>query len=330
MRRMRAPSRRVEPMDGLFSLTLNQNRGRNRMSEEQATDPMPLSRDPALPHLKPADSGISPGCPTCGTMELGGAGQAEPVYVLGQIEARFPRLSVEKEFMQAVSRADTSGKTDTEVLHTVLSDHRTRYLARQMCYVLTVQGMETYILFPRDPLDLQLLVEAIRPVPGPQNLDIVIGLRGPIGPPAMCNGLLVPMLVLEQLYSFDRDHLLGALPRPERIEEEAFRRAAGHVLDRILNSADNVGIGDAARATNYLLARYHGIYETTAEMYHRDFSLVAIESRPSRLNGARRVTDVILRFENRKSGITENYFTRVDVTELFPFLVSKIAPYFDH
>jgi hypothetical protein len=36
------------------------------------------------------------------------------VYAIGRIEARFPRLSVEKEFAQATGRAETAGQTDQQ------------------------------------------------------------------------------------------------------------------------------------------------------------------------------------------------------------------------
>src|SRR5262245_12699223 len=72
------------------------------------------------------------------------------VYALGRIEARFSRVSSEKEFAQATGRAETAGKTDQEAFHTVLSKRENRYLARQLCWVFTVQGLETYILQPRD------------------------------------------------------------------------------------------------------------------------------------------------------------------------------------
>ena len=38
------------------------------------------------------------------------------VYAIGRIEARFPRLSVEKEFAQATGRAETAGQTDQQAL----------------------------------------------------------------------------------------------------------------------------------------------------------------------------------------------------------------------
>jgi hypothetical protein len=92
------------------------------------------------------------------------------VYAIGRVEARFPNLAAEKEFAQATGRADTAGKTDQQAFHEVLSQRQNRYLVRQLCWVLTVQGLETYLLQPRDPADLDMLVDAIRPAPAPQDI----------------------------------------------------------------------------------------------------------------------------------------------------------------
>ena len=81
------------------------------------------------------------------------------VYSLGQIKARFPRL-VEKEFAQVASRTETAGKTDQQVFQEVLSQPGNRYLLRQMCWVFSVQGLDTYILLPRNLADYDLLVGA--------------------------------------------------------------------------------------------------------------------------------------------------------------------------
>jgi hypothetical protein len=105
------------------------------------------------------------------------------VYAIGRVEARFPNLAAEKEFAQATGRTDTAGKTDQQTFHAVLCKRENRYLVRQLCWVLTIQGLETYLLQPRDPADIDLLVEAIRPAPSPNDIDVVIGLRGPIAPP---------------------------------------------------------------------------------------------------------------------------------------------------
>lgn len=251
------------------------------------------------------------------------------VYAIGRIEARFPRLAVEKEFAQATMRAETAELTNQETFHNVLSQAKNRYLARQLCWVFTIQGLETYILHPRDPRDFDLLVEAIRPQPSPMDIDVVVGVLGPIAPPDYCNGLMVPIVVFDQIYSFDRDTLIKAIPRPDKMTEARFEAAAEEVFDRIMQMTDNAGANDDHRALNYLAMRYPGIYARVAEAFAQDFSLSRLEVRPSTMSGTRTLVDVILSFTNRNTDFTEKSFVRVDVTECFPFMVTKMSPYYD-
>jgi hypothetical protein len=240
---------------------------------------------------------------------------------------------VEKEFAQATGRAEeTSGLTDREALQSVLSERSNRYLVRQLCFVLTVEGLETYILQPRDPTDFDLLVEAVRPAPRPTDVDVVIGLRGPLAPPEACNGLMVPVVGFDQLYSFDIDSLIGSIPRPESIpedEEERFRNTAEELFYRIMQLTDNAGATDEHRALNYLAVRYDRIYATTADAYGRNSSLSGVEVRPSRLSHTRKIVDVIFSYTNRNTDVTEKFFVRVDVEEEFPFLVTKMSPFYE-
>ena len=251
------------------------------------------------------------------------------VYALGRIEPRFPSLAIEKEFAQAIGRAETAGLTDRQVLHTMLSQRPNRYLARQLCYVFTIEGLETYIVQPRDPADFELLVEAVRPAPRPTDVDIVIGVRGPIAPPEMCNGLMVPIVALDQIYSFDIDSLIEGIPRPEQIAAEQFTPAAEELFMRIMQMADNAGATNEHRALNYLAVRYPAIYATAAERHAQNASLTVVDVRLSRLSGTRKIVDVIFSYTNRQTDITEKYFVRVDVTEEFPFLVTRMSPYYD-
>lgn len=263
----------------------------------------------------------------------GAASHPSYVYAIGSVEPRLPTLAVEKEFAQATGMAEeTAGLTDREATHSVLSDRANRYLVRQLCFVMTIQGLETYILQPRDPADFDLLVEAVRPAPRPTDVDVVIGLRGPIAPPEMCNGLMVPVVVFDQLYSFDVDSLIQGLPRPEDTpedQEERFRAAAEELYYRIVQVADNAGATDEHRALNYLTVRYDRIYAKTAEMYERNASLSRVEVRPSRLSSTRRIVDVIFTYTYRETDVDEKYFVRVDVSEEFPFLVTKMSSYYD-
>ncbi len=278
---------------------------------------------------------LPPAAPSQGTTPAGCAGPPSPgqppsyVYALGRIEPRFPRLSVEKELAQATGRTETAGLGDRQALHRVLSDPSNRYLVRQLCWVMTISGLETYLVLPRFPSDFDLLVDSLRPAPDLGALDAVIGVKGPIAPPDMCNGLSLPIVIFDQLYSFDRESLLKAIPRHEKAAKE-FAATAAEVLDRILAATDNAGATDEHRALNYLALRDPGIYARVAECHARDLGLTAIEVRPWRLSALRKIVEVLLTFTHRKNEFVEKYCARVDVHEEFPFLVSKMAPYYEH
>jgi hypothetical protein len=288
---------------------------------------------PVASAARPAVSSLAPQpCPTCGAAPATNGEVAAPpsyVYAIGRIEPRFPRLSIEKELAQVTGQADTAGLSDRQALQRVLSERQNRYLARQLCWVLTVEGLETYLLYPRDASDWDLLIEAVRATPSPMDLDVVIGTRGPIAPPELCNGLMVPMVSFNQIYSFDRDALIKSIPKPEQVSAKAFTPAAAELFDRIMQMTDNAGGTDEHRALNYLAVRYPAIYANAAEGFGRNSSLTAVETRSSPLSGTRRIIEVIFAYTNRNTDVTEKFFVRVDVTEEFPFLVTKMTPYYD-
>ena len=271
-------------------------------------------------------------CPTCAAAPASTAGTLSApsyVYAIGRIEPRFPRVSAEKEFAQAVGRDNTLGLTDRQALHAVLSKPENRYLVRQLCWVMTIEGLETYILVPRDPADFGLLVEALRPTPQPWDLDCAIGFRGPIAGPEVCNGLMVPIVAFDQIYSFDRDALIKAIPKPEKTSAKEFAPAAEEIFDRIMQMTDNAGASDEHRALNYLALRYPVIYANAAEAFARNASLTGVYVASSPLSGIRNVVEVIFSFTNRNTDVAEKFFVRVDVTEEFPFLVTKMSQYYD-
>ena len=276
-------------------------------SHDDAASPAPdFARAAAI---SAAQAGPAP-CPTCGAA----ADDTPPAYVyaIGRVEPRFPRLSVEKEFAQATGRADAAGLADRQALQKVLSAAENRYLVRQLCWVMTIEGLETYILVPRDPADFSLLIEALRPAPLPE----------------ACNGLLVPIVAFDQMYSFDRDALIKAIPRPEQTPAREFAAAAGELFDRIMLMTDNAGATDEHRALNYLAVRYPAIYAKTAESFSMNSSLTAVDVQSSSLSGARNIVEVIFSYTHRATDVTDKFFVRVDVTEEFPFLVTKLSPYY--
>lgn len=300
--------------------------GKAEVMEPGGEPAVPAFEAPRPAPLPPqAESGSCPGC-------SGGAGSGAYVYALGRVEIRFPSLALEKELAQATGRGQTAGQTDREALHAVLTQRQNRYLVRRLGWVFTVEGLETYILRPRDPADYDLLLETVRPAPSALDVDVVIGVRGPIAPPELCNGLMVPIVGFDQIYSFDRETLIKAIPRPESIparQEGSFRSAAGELFDRILQLADNAGATDEHRALNYCAVRYPAIYAKAVDAHARSYSLTGVEVRRSRLSGLRNIVDVVFSFTHRENEGVEKHFVRVDVTEEFPFLATRLSPYFD-
>jgi hypothetical protein len=287
---------------------------------------------------------LTPVCPNCGSANQMSAQQTPSqqaipaltpaqgrtyIYAIGRIEARFPSISVEKEFAQALGRAGTAGKTDREAFCEVLSDRDNLYLARQLCWVMRISDVDTYLVVAKNSGDIGLLIETLRPSADAGILDAVIGVKGPMAPPEMCNGLTLPVVFFDHLYSFDRQSVLKSIPAPKNAGAE-FNATTAEVWDRIVASTDNAGATDGHRALNYVALRDPGIYACTLDSYGRDLALTGIEVRPWRLSTARKVVELLFVFTHRKNQFVEKYSVRVDVTDLFPFLVSKISRYYDH
>lgn len=254
------------------------------------------------------------------------------VYALGQLDPRFPSVAIEKEFAQAVGSPESAGLTDRQSLKRAISERQNRYLARGLCWVFVIEGLDTYIVVPRDPGDIDLLIDAYREESHWDDLDLVIGVRTHIAPPEMCNGLALPVVVFDHLYSFDREALIESIPAPDSVSAKSrdkFRAAAGGLFDDLMQMADNAGAIDEHRAVNYLAVRYPRIYGAMYERFEGNYSFAGVDVADSRLSGVRSIVDVIFSYRHRETDVVEKLFARVDVTEEFPFLVTKLSPYYD-
>ena len=269
-------------------------------------------------------------CSTCGATPApndGATAATRYVYVLGRIKPQYPDPSVENEVKQAIGRIDSKGLTDRQALHSLLAKPENRYLVRQICWVMTIAGLETYIVVPRDPVDFSQLVDTLRPTPRPGEYDLVIGVRGPIASPDMCNGLMVPIVLADQIYSFHRDELIKAIPRPEKMPPKEFTHAAEELFDRVMQITDNAGATDEDRAATYLMVRYGEIFNKAAEMFARNFSLSSVEIHRSSLSALRMIMKVVFSYSSRDKDVKEQFFVLVDVTKMHPYLQSKLSPY---
>ncbi|HSY00472.1 MAG TPA: hypothetical protein VLG91_24275 [Streptomyces sp.] len=283
------------------------------------------------------ESGVTQACCGCaeaGSHQGGGAGHGDTgpgyVYVLGRVRAVFPDLSVQHEFSQVASADGIRDATDADALHRVLSAPENRYLARQMCYVLSVQGLDTYVLEPVDPMGLDDLVAALRPVRDSRDLAVVVGTLGPVLPPGACQGLSVPVVHVEKIWAFDSRELIEAIDRPDDTSRKEFERTAREVLDRVLQLNNNAGLDPTHRALNYLTVREQEIYRKTSDMRAEGYTLSGVEAGPSRLSvGSQSVVTVVLSYTHRQTNVTEKLFVRVGLAGLFPYRVTPVQRYYD-
>jgi hypothetical protein len=287
----------------------------------------------AIQNIEKASTDSKEGC-ACGN-KSNNMIPRQYVYAIGKVVHRFPNKSVEMELVQTIGlmpEGETKGLTNPEVAHKILTDPNNRYIARQICYILTIEGLETYILVPGDPLDIDRLSQALRPAPTVDgDIDVIIGRRGPMASPEMCNGLVVPIVIVDQIYSFDRDTLMKAIPKRKEkgTNEGQFRNTADAVFNHLIQIADNAGAIDEHRALNYLAVRYDEIYHRTQLLQDENYSFIGIEVRPSLLSGTQKIVDVIFSYENRANRALQKWFCRVDVTGEWPYLVSPMREYFE-
>ncbi len=302
------------------------------------------------------------------------------VYSIGTVDSRFPSIGVEKEYIQAraaIPTDDLANLTERQVkykvltyavgynikldeLHTTDNQGRSvvitadqnaeivrypnRYLARDMCWVFSVENIDTYILIPRSEDELTQLIEMLNEptaVP-PVDVDVVIGSLGSIAPPSFCNCLELPIVQINNTYSFVVEQFIDQLweqyqqerqstpSQTPAISETDFKSAANNLFVRMMQLADNVGNLDEHRAVNYLALRSQQIYINTAELSQDSKRLLKITVKPSALteNSSRSVMEVIFTYAT-PSDSRDVYYIVVDVSGMYPFLVKNWQPYYE-
>jgi hypothetical protein len=254
------------------------------------------------------------------------------LYAIGRLEVRFPSVGVEREFQQRERHADATAKQEEagssarvrgERLHGVLSRHL--YLARRVCWVHLVGRVPAYIVVPGSSEVLQAMLDGIRNS-SPDRMDLVIGRRVGNAAPTTCGGILAPVAVCDQFYSFGFDEWARSLSaqakpllRTKKIDAGAFTSSAREIFERIAHSTENIGGLDTHRALNYVIVQHPGFFAAAVER-SADRLLDRIETRLVQAGDFRRVVAVIVTFVDRATGVAERLFCRVDVTEEWPFL----------
>ncbi len=248
------------------------------------------------------------------------AGPPSHIYVVGLLRPTFPSLSVEREYLKAVSQVDGATPASYYKVFTH-QDYRYLYIAQKVCWLLEIGGVDAYYLKPRSTGELKAMIECMGSKRQPP-VTVVLGRRGPVAPVGMC-GLELPIVLEKQIFPFDVDQLMADLKDKHGVDPKAITGVL-----RSLEIKPNPGASDGDRALNYLGFRYYQLYLKADKMHQArdtaDLYLRHILTEPESAPSARRITDVIFEFQHQQTGEQQFYYCGIDVTGLFPFVKSPL------
>jgi hypothetical protein len=334
------------------------------MNESSLIRPHNRNIGPAIPAradaVRPAH--VVTGCSCGGT---GGActcaegGASNFVYVLGTVDIRFPDQSISYELQRLgdsigvvqgkpTSEREVAPDEDVRSWSYRLLSHpkarEARYIARQLAWVLTVEGVVGYYLRLADPRELDDLISCLgqpslrggsprRPDDaaraGWHDLSLFVG-SSSLLPVEICPGIEVPILSVDYLYSYKWNELTSWFKpiNPEALDPGGQGADEDDFLAQLLQSTDNFGDRDEWRALNYLATQCSDLYRQYADRLRKGyfFDSVSVASSALERGTGRRIVKPIFSFRN-KEGDIKSLFARVDVTHLFPMLVSPVSPY---
>jgi hypothetical protein len=107
-------------------------------------------------------------------------------------------------------------------------------------------------------------------------------------------------------------------------------QAAQRAFQVVAQLADNTGQSDEQRAINYLAFKSTALYTKEIEMEMAGFQLNSVTAQSDPVSQSRSIQDVIVLYANTSTTEIRRYFTRVDVTGQFPFLLGQLSIYYDH
>lgn len=256
-------------------------------------------------------------CPTCGSSNPAATVSRRREYALafGKLRMSYRDESIEKHFAQVVGRHDAEVDAELQALREALKKPENRYLARLSCWTLDIMDSPAYVVYPSGD-NYSLLVESLRPAKA-STFDVLIGEIEGVASPEECHGQQLPRLVVQTAYIIDKEHVVKKSPKPEKIAEKKFESVVGEIFDRAMQA--NKGLGTDA-AKNYVFLFYLKTYTLAAEKISDDFSLLSVDTQPSKVSGPRRLTTIGMNFRHRETGLTERYCCTVDQTGMFPYL----------
>lgn len=239
------------------------------------------------------------------------------VYAIGLLKPFFPSLDLQQQFLAAAGQIGAKPDDYYQVFNYQSNPENPNsyrpflYIAEQVCWILSINNVDTYIAVPRAQLELNGFIDALKPPTGATSsqpsLSLVIGTLGPLAPPHYCAGLRLPIVVCEQFN------------QPNATIEAAAKA---------LNLKPNDGTSDVDRAVNFLALNYAQIIAKTAELAPSSSDpLVSIGSQFITTDSGRTVVDVVLKYQNTSTAAQRFYACGIDITDQYPFVETPLRIY---
>jgi hypothetical protein len=266
----------------------------------------------------------------------------EPVYcyVAGHITPKVETDSIAyalRQLIQGGKSVDASLELNAENIYPLLILSENRHLAREIDWLLSIDGVVTYQLKPESEACLDELIASLKPQADALGFHIAVGklseeLVGFQKPPK----LLCQHIMLKP-QSFLIAGITAALKTYAPNDSCDQTLLTEKVMAPILSHTYNLGIGDAERALNYVCWNYPDIYAVAYKMllggFDNDckdaqgFSLEDIFYEPYRLQGQQQIYQVVFEFKGNSSDLRCRWFCRVDASTEYPTLQHGMQRY---
>ncbi|MCG7534158.1 hypothetical protein [Pseudoalteromonas sp. OOF1S-7] len=241
--------------------------------------------------------------------------RGELIYAIGKIRPSFPALNLEKQYEAAAQ----SIKANPDDFHTVFNYQVTTdnqpqltyrpflYLANQATWVLTINLVDTYVLKPETPTQLDALINTTSQA---QSTYIVNGQMTGFDVPYYSDGTILPLVCVKHLIN-STDITVPTL-------------ADGQPANRPLPLPalkPSVGLSAKDRAGNYFLSHFYQIVVTNAHTLVLQ-DVQAIHVQPLNDESTQQSFEFILTDSDRM-----RYACSIDVTNQYPFVSSRLSPF---
>jgi hypothetical protein len=258
------------------------------------------------------------------------------VYAVGRLSSVIPTIGIEKGLAQITAGAHQGDQVEVDLLQRVLSSPDTAWVGRYLCWGFASEGLDTFIVLPRDDADVARLAEVLPPAEREEVVHVVVGRTVPSPPNWPCAASGLPAVQADRVWAFTLQEFASAMPENEasggeqpaaasnNTDRAEFEAVVHGVFLRLTRSPGNHGFAPEHVARNFVACEYRGLYAAVRQAQREGKNLLGIDAQHSH-SADRSVVSVRPTFRHPRTDITERLQCFVDVTEAsFPFLITGL------